>query len=308
MTQSGNWNAPCGSLGRAVTEDHPRKGGIIIVESTTGITGGDAVLPTNDWLGNGEMQAPTLVIPAAGRGSRLADVCRGRAKCLLPVYGRPVLLHAMETGMQAPVGLIVIIVGQQGHQVRRVIGSHYKGVEVRYITQPEPLGLAHAVSLAEPLIDDAMIVVNGDEVYQDSRHRLAWSVFQDRRPEAVVGYIRTDDARRISIGYGLEIGSDKQVIRLAEKPSRPWNDLLGVGSWIVRHSWFDQFRRTKPDASRKERDFVTVIQRMIDSFGLVLGVDLGGTFFNINTSTDYFQMLAALRPSSNDMAIGIAAQ
>jgi dTDP-glucose pyrophosphorylase len=123
-----------------------------------------------------------------------------------------------------------------------------------------------------------------------------------------VGYIRTDDARRISIGYGLEIGSDKQVIRLAEKPSRPWNDLLGVGSWIVRHSWFDQFRRTKPDASRKERDFVTVIQRMIDSFGLVLGVDLGGTFFNINTSTDYFQMLAALRPSSNDMAIGIAAQ
>ena len=72
----------------------------------------------------------TLVIPAAGRGSRLSAVCRGRPKCLIEVGGRPIMHYAIDAGLLAPVDRIVIVVSPAGAVIREAIGQHYAGVPI----------------------------------------------------------------------------------------------------------------------------------------------------------------------------------
>jgi len=111
----------------------------------------------------------------------------------------------------------------------------------------------------------------------------------------VVGYVHTAEPARISIGYGLDLTSDGQVLRMIEKPASPWNDVLGVGTWILRHCWFDHYERTPVNPERGERDFVSVIQAMADAGCFARGFDLGGRFFNINTEADLERARTALR-------------
>ncbi len=249
----------------------------------------------------------TLVVPAAGRGSRLSAVCRGRPKCLIEVGGRPILHYAIDAGLLAPVDRIVIVVSPAGGEIREAIGRHYAGVPVTYVEQAVPLGLAHAVTMAAPHVVDAMLVVNGDEVYVDSQHDWAWTDFHDNAADAVIGYRHTDDPRRITIGYGLDVAADGRVLRLDEKPARPWNDVLGVGTWFLRRSWFDRYASTPVNPQRGERDFVAVIQAMLETGCRVRGCELGGRFFNINTEADLEWARSALRPVVLEHGLSLAA-
>jgi NDP-sugar pyrophosphorylase family protein len=76
------------------------------------------------------------------------------------------------------------------------------------------------------------------------------------------------------------------VTRLLEKPKTPWNEILGVATWLHRAEFFDHFRRTPLNPVRRERDFVDVIQLMVDDRSRIYGFDLRGEFINVNTSED----------------------
>jgi len=250
---------------------------------------------------------PTLVIPAAGRGSRLGNACQDRPKCLLQIGGRPILRYAIDAGMQAPVERIVIVIGRNGAAIVEASGERYAGVPVCYVVQPSPSGLADAVVLAASRVADAVLVINGDEVYDESRHDAAWRRFVAHGADGVVGYVRTEDRTRIKIGYGIELADNGRVIRLEEKPTRTWNELLGVGSWILRRSWFDYYRSPPINEARGERDFVAVIQAMLDHGCAVHGVELGGRFFNVNTEADLEQARRAMRKAPADRLEAIVA-
>lgn len=228
----------------------------------------------------------TLVVPAAGLGTRLASVSARRPKCLLPLDGRPILCHVLDTGLLLPAHRIVIVVNSEDSPIVREIGARYAGVPVFYVVQDKALGLAHAVTRAEPYVRHSMLVINADEIYVDSCHAGAWNEFAARDAEAMVGYLHSSDPGVISTGYALTLSPDGRVLHLEEKPRHPWNDLLGVGTWLLRRSWFEAYRETEINPVRGERDFVAVIQTIIGDGGLVCGFDLGGRFYNINTAAD----------------------
>jgi glucose-1-phosphate thymidylyltransferase len=240
------------------------------------------------------MDGPTLVVPAAGLGSRLSPLCGLLPKCLLPVGDLPILHYVLDVGLKAPVKQIVIIVNSAGGKIATTVGRYYKGVPVHYVLQSSPLGLAHAVTLAEPYVDDAMIVINGDEIFLESHHKEAWESFVETSADALVCYVQTDDCSRITIGYGMELDCDGRVRELEEKPPNPRNNLLGVGTWLLRRNWFDCYQPTAPSARRGERDFVAVIQTMLSSGKIIRGFDLGGQFFNINTAADFTKVCQAI--------------
>ena len=228
----------------------------------------------------------TLVIPAAGRGERLSPSTSQTPKTMLSVAGRPILEYVLEVGARLPVDRIVIIVGSNGHLIRDFCGASCRGIPVTYCEQQEPLGLVHAVSLSEPLVRDHLLVLLGDELYVGSRHSELCQYLNEKRADGLCGFVRTTARARIGFNYGLEIDVNSRVKRLVEKPRSAWNDLLGTGTWLFNRQWFDFLDRTPTHSERGERDFVAVIQKMVDEDRVVCGIDLGGLYVNVNTLAD----------------------
>lgn len=228
----------------------------------------------------------TLVVPAAGRGTRLMPQTVSVPKPMIPVGGRRILEYVLELGQQAAVDRIALVVSEAEHAIRDYFGTSFLGIPIDYVPQAEPRGLAHAVMLAERCVRDRMLVINGDELFLNSCHGDLQGLLQETQADGLVGFVRTDDPRRISTGYGFDVDDSMRVTRLVEKPERPWNDLLGVGTWLLGREYFDHYDATPAHPRRGERDFVAVVQRLIDHGYEMVAADLDCDFFNINTADD----------------------
>lgn len=90
------------------------------------------------------------VIPAAGRGTRMAGVTRGSAKELLPVGGRPLIVRALEDLAGGGIRSATIVLAPGKDEIARVLGETCVGVVLDYALQQEPDGVAAAFALAEP--------------------------------------------------------------------------------------------------------------------------------------------------------------
>jgi len=237
----------------------------------------------------------TLVIPAAGRGKRLFCGNGSTPKGMVPINGRPLLEYVLEAGMQTPIRDIVIILSPTGDSIKEYFGHTWRGIPIYYAIQDEPRGLADAVSCAEPLVAHLMLVINGDEIYVGGRVAEIFDYYQHRDANGVVGYLRTTaEDPRIRLGYGLDVDHDQRVQRLVEKPPCPWNDLLGVGVWLLGREYFRYFERTAIHEERGERDFVAVLQAMVADGRTIYGLDLDAEFVNVTVPEDIVRAEAAL--------------
>ena len=108
------------------------------------------------------------LILSGGKGTRLRPLTYTRAKQLVPVANKPVLVRVIETIRDAGIDEIGIVVGQNGAEIEEAVGGGEKwGVRLTYIPQEAPLGLAHAVKIAQPFIgDDPFVMFLGDNVIQ----------------------------------------------------------------------------------------------------------------------------------------------
>jgi UDP-N-acetylglucosamine diphosphorylase / glucose-1-phosphate thymidylyltransferase / UDP-N-acetylgalactosamine diphosphorylase / glucosamine-1-phosphate N-acetyltransferase / galactosamine-1-phosphate N-acetyltransferase len=242
--------------------------------------------------------ALVLVVPAAGLGTRLHSVTGNRPKVMVSLCGQPLLRYVLQTGMKLPVQRIVILVAPDGSAIQQYFGTNFGGIPISYVSQIEPRGLADAVALAEPYVENVMLVLNGDELYVNTRHEFLLHFLESAQADGVVGYVRTTDLPRISTGYALCLDANSVVSKLVEKPPEPWNDLLGVGTWLLGKGYFSCFRNTPLDKVRGERDFVAVVQRMSDGGDVIRGMDLGGEFVNVNSPEDIAKAELLLRVRS----------
>lgn len=205
---------------------------------------------------------------------------------MIRVCGVPLVQYGLDVGLELPISRIVFVISPKGQAIPQYFGKSYRDIPIHYVIQPEPHGLAHAVSMAEPHVKEWQLVINGDEIFANCGHAKMVKFVERNEAAGVVGYVHTPDPHRIQIGYGMSLGLDGRVEKLIEKPKTTWNTILGVGTWLHRADFFDYFRRTPMDPVRRERDFVKVIQLMVDDGQRIFGFDLEGAFFNVNGRED----------------------
>src|SRR6059058_513652 len=162
------------------------------------------------------------LILSGGRGTRLRPITHTSAKQLVPVANKPVLFYGIEAMAEAGIEQVgIIIAPETGDEIRAAAGDGSRfGVELTYIVQDEPLGLAHAVLTARHYLgDSAFVMYLGDNLLQGGIQDLV-AAFRSHGPDALILLTPVPDPEH----YGVAELNDGAVVRLVEKPADPKTD------------------------------------------------------------------------------------
>lgn len=143
------------------------------------------------------------VILAGGLGTRLLPLTESVPKPMVPVAGRPYLEHQIEWLRRQNIEDVVLLTGYLGDQIQRYFsGGGKHGVRIRYSREPEPLGTGGALRLAEPLLAERFVVLNGDSYLPVDYRSIA--ALLENAPMALAIY----DNRLGDTGVANNIGLD----------------------------------------------------------------------------------------------------
>jgi glucose-1-phosphate thymidylyltransferase len=201
------------------------------------------------------------LILSGGKGTRLRPLTYTSAKQLIPVANKPILFYGIEFMRDAGITDIGIIVGDtQAEIMERVGDGSFWGVNIEYIHQAEPLGLAHAVLTAERYLGDSEFTMYlGDNLLRDGISGIVRE-FQERRPDCMILLTRVKNPSQFGVA---ELNEDGSVKKLVEKPSEPKSDLALVGVYLFNKKIFDAARKIKP-SFRGELEITDAIQQLME--------------------------------------------
>jgi NDP-sugar pyrophosphorylase family protein len=185
------------------------------------------------------------MVLAAGRGTRLAPLTDRLPKPLMPVAGRPMIVHILELLRCGGIDDVVINLHHLGHLIEREIRDGAGlGLRVRYSWEPEILDTGGGIKRAQPLLgDEPFIVANGDSLLELSLHDLV-EAHRAGRGIATMVVRPTPDAAR----WGLvELDSGDRVRRVAGLPAglakvAPLRPFMFPGLHVFEPRVFDYMR------------------------------------------------------------------
>jgi glucose-1-phosphate thymidylyltransferase len=202
------------------------------------------------------------LILSGGKGTRLRPFTYTQAKQLIPVANKPVLVRAIETIREADITEIGIVVGDTHAEIEKALGNGNQwGVNITYIPQPSPDGLAHAVKISYDFLgDERFVMYLGDNVIQGGIGSLIRDFAQsDWNSQIVLKEVENAQS------YGVaKLRPDGSIEKLIEKPKVPPSNLALVGIYMFDPHIWEAVNAIKPSA-RGEYEITDAIQWMIDA-------------------------------------------
>lgn len=199
------------------------------------------------------------IILAGGSGTRLYPITLGVSKQLLPIYDKPMIYYPLSVLMLADIREIAVITTPEDQaQFQRMLGDGSQwGVQLTYIEQPSPDGLAQAFILAEDFLAGApSALVLGDNIFFG--HGLPeLMAAADAQPTGatVFGYQVADPER-----YGVVDFDEQGTVRgIIEKPKVPPSNFAVTGLYFVDGTAPAKARAVTPSA-RGEVEITTLLE------------------------------------------------
>ena len=198
------------------------------------------------------------VILAGGRGTRLRPLTHTGPKQLVPVANKPVLQYAIEDLRAAGITDIGVILGNIGREeIQEFLGDGSRfGVDITYIIQGNPLGLAHAVGCAEAFVDGDDL---GDNIFSEGVTPFV-EAFATGEYDAGIALQRVETPEQFGVA---EVDDTGTVHELTEKPDNPPSNLALVGIYAFSPVIFEAIRQIEP-SWRGELEITDAIQVLLD--------------------------------------------
>ncbi|MBC2906716.1 glucose-1-phosphate thymidylyltransferase [Streptomyces cupreus] len=202
------------------------------------------------------------LVLSGGAGTRLRPITHTSAKQLVPVANKAVLFYGLESIAEAGITEVGVIVGDTAAEIQDAVGDGSKfGLQITYIPQERPLGLAHAVQIARDYLgDDDFVMYLGDNFIVGGISALV-EEFRRHRPDAQILLTHVPDPRAFGVA---ELDGSGQVVGLEEKPKHPKSDLALVGVYLFTPAIHEAVRAIEP-SWRGELEITHAIQHLIDA-------------------------------------------
>ena len=232
------------------------------------------------------------LILAAGRGTRLRPLTDRRSKPMLPLANQPLIAYPLQKLLYDGITEIGIVVGDNEDELRA--GLIHVPAELTFIRQPEPLGLAHAVSFAEGFTgDDDFTLLFCDNLFSEplALSSAEWHARRLQSPElaAMIHVIELEDPRAFGVAV---VGEDGWVTELEEKPAEPRSNLAVIGIDLLRPEIYRAIERIEP-SPRGELEITDALAELVRMGRRVYARRLSGFWYDTGTPAD---LIAALRP------------
>ena len=206
------------------------------------------------------------IILAGGSGTRLYPITLGVSKQLLPIYDKPMIYYPLSVLMLAGIREIAVITTPEDQaQFQRLMGDGSRwGLDLRWITQPSPDGLAQAYILAEDFLDGApSAMVLGDNIFfGHALPDILRRADQKSDGATVFGYRVADPER-----YGVLDFDGEKVRGIIEKPKSPPSNYAVTGLYFLDGSAPERAARVKP-SDRGELEITTLLESYLSDKAL----------------------------------------
>ncbi|PRX61376.1 glucose-1-phosphate thymidylyltransferase [Nonomuraea fuscirosea] len=227
------------------------------------------------------------LVLAGGSGTRLRPITHTSAKQLVPVANKPVLFYGLEAIAAAGITELGLVVGDTHAEIEAAVGDGSAfGLQVTYLRQPAPLGLAHAVLIARDYLgDEDFVMYLGDNFIVGGINDLV-ERFAGERPAAQIMLTKVADPRQFGVA---ELDTEGHVVGLEEKPSRPKSDLALVGVYLFGPAVHEAVAELKP-SGRGELEITDAIQWLIEAGLRVESSVISGYWKDTGNVTDMLEV------------------
>ncbi len=225
------------------------------------------------------------LILAAGKGSRLYPVTHMIPKPLLPLANRVTMEYAFDKLKEIGVTEIGIVVGENESAMREGLGDGSQfGVRLSFIRQPEPKGLAHAVSFAKDFVNgESFVLYLGDAIYSESI-----APYKEKFESSGCSNLNLVKPVPDPERFGVANVDGDRIVKLVEKPKNPESNLAMAGLYFFDAKIWDIFPSLQPSA-RGEYEITDAIQTLIDQGDSVLAGVYEGDWFDTGTLDSYLE-------------------
>ncbi|MFA1612243.1 sugar nucleotidyltransferase [Halobellus rubicundus] len=226
------------------------------------------------------------VVLAGGRGTRLRPVTRVVNKHMLPIYDEPMIYYPVSTLIDAGIDDILIISNAEhiGKYIE-LLEEDYEA-DFQYKVQSEPLGIAHAVGLAEDFVDDEFAVILGDNILVGELQESVQS-FNGEGAKIYLTQVEEPAA------YGVASVEEGRVTDLQEKPDVPESNYAVIGLYLYTSDVFDVIRDLEP-SDRGEYEITDVNRHYLNKGTLTYDL-FDGEWYDAGTPEGVFQASKRVR-------------
>jgi len=200
------------------------------------------------------------IILHGGHGTRLRPLTHTGPKQLLPIANKPMSQYCVESIREAGITDIAIIIGGLGsNKVREYYGNGENfGVNLTYIEQDEPRGIADAIRLCKEFINnEKFLVFLGDNIIQKPITDFVEN-FTKSDYDATVLLCEVDNPSR----FGIADVENEKIVKITEKPKKPTSNLAVTGIYLLTPLIFEVIDNLKP-SWRNELEITDALDNLL---------------------------------------------
>ena len=213
-----------------------------------------------------------VIIPLAGKGSRLRPHTHLTPKPMLKVAGRPVIDWVMDRLDGLEIDELIFITGHLKEQVEAYARSHYD-IPSRFIEQQVQDGTAGAVNLARPHVHGPVMIIFVDTVFEAD---LTLAATTDA--DGIIWAKEVEDYQRFGV---VVTDADGYMTRIVEKPSEPISKLANIGLYYIKDVdalWAGIDHVLAQPPVKGEYFLTDAFQHMIEHGRKILTAEVGGWY------------------------------